>query len=170
MDKKPRGFWTKKECRKEALKYSCKIDFKMSSRGAYNACLNNNWLDKYCKHMEKLKLSLGEERIRKFLIRANIEFEEQKKFDNCININLLPFDFYITEFNTCIEYDGIHHFKPVKYFGGLERFKYTKKNDLIKNNFCIENNIRLIRIPYFKIKKIDNILKRKFLYNLNLEF
>lgn len=169
MDKKPKGFWTKKNCRSEAKKYSCRIDFKMSSRGAYNSCLRNGWLNKYCKHMDKLKSSLGEEKIRKFFNKANINFEEQKKFEDCININHLPFDFYVPDFVMCIEYDGIHHFQPVKYFGGKERFLYTKKNDKIKNKFCISQGIRLVRIPYFKIEEIEEILKRKFMCDYEIK-
>ena len=166
MKRKPRGYWTKKQCKQEALKYSCRIDFKMSRRGAYNSALLNGWLDNACNHMDRLKNSLGEERIRIFLTKAQILYEEQKKFKDCININPLPFDFYIQNYNSCIEYDGIHHFEPIEYFGGLERHLYTKNNDNIKNQYCIDNSIRLIRIPYFKIDEINEILEKKIAFDL----
>lgn len=47
-----------------------------------------------------------------------------------------------------IEYDGIQHFKPVKYFGGYKTFEDQKRRDNEKNEYCIENNITLLRIPY----------------------
>lgn len=61
-----------------------------------------------------------------------------------------------------IEFDGIQHYEPVKYFGGVAKFKQQKKRDLIKDNFCKENNIKLVRIPYYDIDLIDDILKEVF--------
>jgi len=58
---------------------------------------------------------------------------------------MLPFDFYIPELNVCVEYDGIHHFKPVH---GVSTYEKTKNNDAIKTDFCMKNGIKLIRIPY----------------------
>lgn len=61
---------------------------------------------------------------------------------------MLPFDFYLPSYNILIEYDGEHHFQPVKGWGGEEKFKLTQKNDEIKNNYCKDNNITLLRLPY----------------------
>lgn len=80
-----------------------------------------------------------------------------------MNERLLPFDFYLTNLNICIEYDGIQHFKPINIFGGLNGFILTKNNDEIKTSYCKENNIKLIRISYNDIKIIKNILNE----NLN---
>jgi len=44
---------------------------------------------------------------------------------------------------------------------GFKKFKETQKNDEIKNNFCKTNNIKLIRISYKEIKKIENILEEE---------
>ena len=99
--------------------------------------------------------SKGEKTVREFLIKNNIKYIPQMKFDGCININKLPFDFYLPEKNICIEYDGEQHFRNI--FGD-KSFKETKINDNIKDEFCIKNNISLIRIPYFKFGEIDNIL------------
>ena len=54
----------------------------------------------------KCKSSKGEGQIRFFLKENNIVFEEQKKFHNCKDINLLSYDFYIPEKNLLIEYNG----------------------------------------------------------------
>ena len=75
------------------------------------------------------------------------------------------FDFYLPNFNLCIEYDGLQHFKSVKYWGGIEGFKKLKKHDKIKNKFCKSNNIKLLRIKYTKFNKIEEILT-KFLKSL----
>ena len=39
--------------------------------------------------------------------------------------------------NSCIEFDGIQHFKPIKQFGGIEAFEATKINDKIKSDYYI---------------------------------
>ena len=78
----------------------------------------------------------------------NIKFEREYKFEDCRNKNLLPFDFYLLDYNSCIEFDGSQHFKLNEFFGGAEGFKKIVKNDQIKNEYCKNNNIRLIRIRY----------------------
>lgn len=66
---------------------------------------------------------------------------------------MLPFDFYIPKYNLIIEYDGFHHFYPVNGWGGEEKFKLTQENDAIKNKYCKENDITLLRIPYTDSKE-----------------
>ena len=62
---------------------------------------------------------------------------------------------------TCyIEYDGEQHFFPVKIFGGTEGFNRTREADEIKNRYCYENDIYLLRIPYKDKNKIDSIVRR----------
>lgn len=107
------------------------------------------------------KISKGENKIVKFLIENNIDFERQKTFLECTNINLLPFDFYILKHNLCIEYDGEQHFKPIDIFGGKTAFEELKKRDEIKTNYCIKNNIKLLRIKYNE--NIENILKENLI-------
>lgn len=162
-----RFIWCFKEVKKVSSYYSSKSDFYKNYPGAYNWAKRNNCFEKITKHMDNLT-SLGEERIKQFLIKSQINFTQQKRFKKCKNIHTLPFDFYIRDYNTCIEYDGKHHFQPVKYFGGKKRHLETKHNDNIKNQYCIENNIRLIRIPYYKFKEINEILENKFAYDLEL--
>ena len=103
--------------------------------------------------------SIGEKDIKISLNDANIKYVIQKKFDDCRNINPLPFDFYLQEYNTCIEYDGEFHYKSVKKFGGDRKLETQRNHDKIKNKWCLDNNINLIRIPYNKKSKIFQILK-----------
>lgn len=108
-----------------------------------------------CPHCN---ISKGEITIEKWLISHNISFESQKKFSNCKDQKNLPFDFYIPFKNMCIEYDGEQHFKPIEYFGGEKTFKTRQKHDKIKNDFCKENGISLLRIPYYKFDNIEEEL------------
>lgn len=70
----------------------------------------------------------------------------------------LPFDFYIPDYNTLIEFDGEQHFKPIKYFGGLSAFKVRKRRDDIKTEYAKTHNMMLIRIPYYEFNNISDIL------------
>ena len=109
----------------------------------------------------------GEEEVSNILDKYNIDYKTQYTFEDCKYKNKLKFDFYIPSLNICIEFDGDQHYKPIDYFGGEKRFKIQQICDQIKNDYCKENNITLIRIPYieYKNKNIENILKQE----LNLE-
>lgn len=105
--------------------------------------------------------SKGECVIKEYLENNNIQYKQQYAFDDCYNKNPLHFDFYLPFQNICIEYDGVQHFKSIKYFGGEDKLQYIKKNDEIKNIYCKTNKIQLIRIPYTQINEISNILNKK---------
>jgi len=110
------------------------------------------------------KMSSGELKIRNLLIQHNISYKYQHCFKDCRGIrNPMPFDFYLPDYNTCIEYDGKQHFKPVSIFGGEKAFKDIQSSDKIKNKYCNENNISLIRIPYWNLKNIETILTKELL-------
>ena len=106
--------------------------------------------------------SKGEIKIRMWLDNNNIQYENQKRFDDCRNKNPLPFDFYISSINTIIEYDGRQHFitKPTKCWT-KEALESIKKHDLIKNNYCANNNINIIRIKYTNFRSIEDILNKE---------
>jgi DNA-directed RNA polymerase subunit RPC12/RpoP/very-short-patch-repair endonuclease len=110
------------------------------------------------------KLSKGELKIKLWLTDNNITFSQQHKFDNCKGrYNTLPFDFYLPEHNTCIEFDGKQHFEIVHRSKdknkNSETFIQTCINDNIKDKFCNDYNIHLIRISYLEYKNIQSILE-----------
>ena len=99
--------------------------------------------------------SNGERQIRAWLQDNHIEYIYQKTFIDCKDIKVLPFDFYLPKHNLCIEYDGEQHFKPVDFAGnGIEwayaQLEITHKHDYIKTQYCKNNDIHLLRIPYYK--------------------
>jgi hypothetical protein len=112
---------------------------------------------------QKCNESKGEIIIRNYLLENNIKFESQKKFGGCVNKRELPFDFYLTDLNCCIEYNGVQHYEPVECFGGVKNLLNISERDDIKENYCKSNGINLIIIPYTEILKIytilDNFLK-----------
>ena len=110
--------------------------------------------------------SKGEEIIEKYLILKNIQYKREYIIPGCLNPKTqvhLPFDFYLIDSNTCIEFDGIQHFKPSIEFHGdkaEEEFKQQKYRDIIKTNFCFDNKIRLIRLNYRQYGRIEEVLNR----------
>lgn len=107
---------------------------------------------RYCK------LSKGEKKIEKYLIDNNIKYFTQYKFDDCRMINPLRFDFYLPDYNICIEYNGKQHYKSVKHFGGTENFERQQQRDNVKRVYCQNNNIKLVEIPYTEFNNIENLL------------
>lgn len=109
-------------------------------------------------------LTKGEERVRDFLEKYNINYEVEKTFKGCKCKGSLRFDFYIPSQNACIEYDGEQHFDIVDFEGGSsekelkEKLKLNKKRDSIKDKYCKKNGIKLLRIPYYEFDNIENKL------------
>jgi hypothetical protein len=113
------------------------------------------------------KESRGESNVINVLNELGYDVSKQKLFDGCFGYggkrycDKLKFDAYVIKNDgteVCIEYDGIQHFEPVEFFGGEEGFKSLQERDAIKTNYCKENNIDLIRIPYWEEKNIKSIL------------
>lgn len=97
--------------------------------------------------------SRGEEKISNILKENNIQFTKQKTFDNFLFPDTKKhgyFDFYVDN-KYLIEYDGIQHFnfrENGKTWNNEENFIKTVERDTFKNQWCKDNNIPLIRIPY----------------------
>lgn len=105
--------------------------------------------------------SQGCNQIEFLLQKHNILYTKEYKFNDCCSPsgNLMKFDFYVGN-NYLIEYDGEQHFKETSFFGNEKAdtkaalIKY-QLYDNIKNQYCITNNIPLIRIPYTHLKSIS---------------
>ena len=118
----------------------------------------------YCFDTKKFVFSKGEKAVEQVLQDLNITYLPQYTFSDCRDKNLLPFDFYLPKLNKCIEYDGQHHYFPVTFNGvskerAIENHLTTLKHDKIKNEYCKNNNIELLRIPYYDFKNIEVIVR-----------
>lgn len=112
------------------------------------------------------KGSSGEERIKSFLTDKGIRFKSQYVFPDLRHKHPLRFDFAILKEGELlpkllIEFDGRQHFEPVDFFGGVESFELTKVRDFLKDAYCRENDLKLLRIPYWEYKQIENILSKE---------
>lgn len=107
-----------------------------------------------------------ERKVKEFLEINCINFISQKRFADCVDVRTLPFDFYLVDYNICIEVDGEQHFRGKSRF-----YKSHKKGsiedrirkDNIKTEYCKNNNIDLIRLKYDIVRnnQFEEILKTK---------
>lgn len=102
-------------------------------------------------------ISKGEAQIAHILTEQNINFQQQYTFKDCKTENGYPckFDFALfanNELKCLIEYDGIQHYYQYEHFGSLKQNQFR---DQIKNEYCLKNNIPLIRIPYTDYNKLN---------------
>ncbi|MBR3120897.1 MAG: hypothetical protein IKF29_16890 [Oceanobacillus sp.] len=99
----------------------------------------------------KCKMSLGAITIETLLKENNIDYiKEYVIYDTYNNepMQKYRFDFFLPQYNIIIEYDGEQHTKPIEKWGGIEGLKKTQQRDRIKTNYCLDNGITIIRIPY----------------------
>ena len=109
--------------------------------------------------------SRGEELIKSILNNLNIEYEQQKIFNDLRNLNadtFLRLDFYLPKKNIAFEYQGIQHYEPVEHFGGKDKLVLQQNNDNLKREYCKSHNIKLIEIPYWDYDKLNE----EYLLNL----
>lgn len=96
--------------------------------------------------------SVGGNNIRQILEDNKIPYIKEYSFPN----SLYRFDFAILDNNKIIrliEFDGEQHFpENIKETGWntLQHYLQTNKRDKIKNNLALQNNIPLVRIPYWE--------------------
>lgn len=127
------------------------IDIECPIHGIFKQTPNSHLKGHGCSSCNDSK---GEKKCISFFKQNNINYIRQHSFDDCKNVYSLRFDFYLLDLNICVEYDGIQHFIYQPIFGSYDNFLELQKRDMIKNQYCLDNNIRLIRISY-----LDNILE-----------
>lgn len=111
------------------------------------------------------RVSKGEERVEKYLIKNNIDYEHPKKFPDLRNVNPLSYDFYLPEYNLLIEYQGQFHDGSTSMVLREKYFDKQQKNDKIKRDYASKNNYNLLEIWYHDFDNVESILD-KYLYNL----
>lgn len=147
-----------------------KVKFICNCGNIFYTTLDNFFAGKNRCDLCSKRMSRYELEIEGWLKDNGIKYKFQKSYENCRNKKPLPFDFYVKEYGL-IEVDGEAHFRAVM-FGGIKKeeaiknFKTTTINDNIKNEFCRENNIKLLRISYREIitGEYREVLKTELLH------
>lgn len=101
------------------------------------------------------RYSWGIRIISSFLDQKGISYEREKT----LNGTRLHFDVFLPDFNLAIEYQGKQHYEAISFFGGEENFQKQQERDNKKRQFCKDNNIFLLEIPYtMKKEEIEKVL------------
>lgn len=108
--------------------------------------------------------------VEAYFEKRNISYVKEKRFPDCIHIRALPFDYYIEDKNICIEVDGEFHYQIGRYehCSPHTTFENVKKRDKIKTDYCKDNNIKLIRLPYFEEQNFEKILDKELYANTEI--
>lgn len=115
-----------------------------------------------CPHC---RISRGENKIKNWLDRHNIKFEQQYKFDDLKDKRKLSYDFFLPQFNLLIEYQGayhngkVHERNPQKQT--LSDFEQQRYRDELKRKYAQEHNYRLLEIWYWDYDNIESILAKE---------
>ena len=107
--------------------------------------------------------SQGEKEIYNLLKLHSINFIKEYSFPDCKYKSTLRFDFAIFDKNNnlvlLIEYDGEQHTnKKPNYYHKYIPYENCQKRDAVKNQYCKENNIPLLRISYENADRIEEIV------------
>lgn len=109
--------------------------------------------------------SKGNKRIVNYLTKKDINFIAEFRIDKCRNKRALPFDCAVFDkdkkLKFLVEFNGEQHYKVKERFGGKKELNERKKNDRIKEQYCKDNDIDLVVIPYTELNKIEDILDKK---------
>lgn len=100
-----------------------------------------------CRHC---KVSGGEETIMYALDNLGVDYEHEKSFDDLVSKkgSKLRYDFFLPDNNVIIEYDGRQHYEHVDTWIPEKDYNRYIENDGIKDNYALDNNITLLRIPF----------------------
>lgn len=108
-------------------------------------------------------LSKGERKIKLFLDENEVLYERQYSFSECQDKVALRFDFVVFNrdktIKMLIEFDGRQHYEPIEGWGGFQSYLDIRRRDLIKQQYCRNNGIRLVRVRYCEFDEINKMLK-----------
>lgn len=134
---------------------SCHTQFEISP---YKFISRQN--KKYCP-ICYYKKSHGEILIANELTKMGIPFKHECGFQDFPGYR---FDFFLPTLNTVIEFDGRQHFQFIPYFHKTEEnFYLRQQKDKDKNEYCLNNNLTLYRIPYYEEEDLPEILTQIFI-------
>lgn len=112
-----------------------------------------------CPDCSSIRNSKTSNLIENILLDNGIKFIKEYSISNNKRSSCYRFDFYLPEYKTFIEYDGMQHFKPVKMFGGDNGLKSNIIRDNEKNLYCKNGEFKLLRISYtVKLSYIKDII------------
>lgn len=110
--------------------------------------------------------SKGEATIRKWLEDNGFEYSQEYVFEDLVYRGNLRYDFAVFvggSLEVLIEFDGLQHYEPREYFGGVDEYNEIVIRDRMKDEYADVNNYTLLRIRYDDEDNIDSILSDNLL-------
>ena len=109
--------------------------------------------------------------IRDYLEQQDLSYTQEYTFEGCRDKKPLPFDFKVNIEGVVylIEFDGRQHYQPVNSWDGISGLRYTQLHDTMKTLYCQNNDIPLLRIPYWRQHEIPKLLNN-FLPKLDIRW
>lgn len=111
-------------------------------------------------------LSGGELKMLLALDELGIKYKRQHMIKECRYQLPLRFDAFDTDNNIGFEYNGEQHYYPINVknstYNPEKEFELTQKRDKAKIEYCNNNNIPLIIVPYWEKQNIVTYLKNEF--------
>lgn len=127
----------------------------LCSCGNYKIVTGSDLVTGHVSSCGCIRVSAGEAIIEDILKKNQIPFVREKSFEDCVFKQRLRFDFYVAD-KYLIEFDGKQHFETANKFWDTEDYlREIQLRDSIKNEYCRQNNLILIRIPYTHLKNIQ---------------
>lgn len=124
----------------------------------------NNYLSGY--RCPNCKSSIGEQLISNYLSVKGIKFIPQHIFNDLKGVKgHLRYDFYLPEYNLLIEYNGLQHYKPIEFFGGIETYEKQVIRDRLKKDYAQINGYHLLEVPFYVSS--EELVESKLNYELN---
>lgn len=110
-----------------------------------------------------LSVSHAERVMTDYLSERGVVFDAQYHFDGLVGIGggSLKFDFVVFQDDKVqfvIELDGEQHYRPIDYFGGIDKYNQVYANDRIKDLYCQEHGIDLVRIDVSKCQSEESFV------------
>jgi len=120
------------------------------------------------------KESIGETALRQHLEMRRIKYEQEKTFPGLSDVGAFRFDFWLPDYNLGVEVDGEWHFKKIrikkdaaegkkKRIRGNDpasRLRKQIEHDIIKDNWCKETSNNILRIPFWQLPDLEDILDK----------
>lgn len=122
-----------------------------------------NFLYRHSSGCPECYQSSGEYKLGKLLDKMGFDVTPQYSFKDCRYKKKLRFDYYDETNNIAFEYQGEQHYRPVN-FGGMSNekaikdFQDNQKRDSVKKQYCFDNNIKLVCVPYWEYDNMEHFL------------
>jgi hypothetical protein len=156
---RPAGWWkVKQNVLDSARHFHSAQAWTEAETSAIQAARRNGWIEEATAHMSDRPMPIGPATIHEFLLSNGIPYKAEHRFKESPAVAKMPFDFYLPDIRTVIEYHGRQHKE------GWSRDKTSlakiQKNDQIKKEWAIAAGLRFIEICAWTDNTLEKVRAR----------